>query len=824
MPLTLPSPPTHPQPALLPSTETACIWVQQAAITLALFLGVTNLSAWIVPSVFEFAAERSILVMRLNTALAISSASLSLLCWIGAAPGSTRARIAQAFGSLTALIGGITGTQDLFGVNLGIDELLVSGKARHDLAGPLVVNPGRMSLNAALALFFLGLALVRLDRPMASGKGRLLSSSTLALLALLPAALGFVGYVLGVGAFTGMLKSTNILLHTAVAIFVLALGVLAARPQIPPVSHIFSTGPDGLLLRWTLPGMLTLLFGLGWLIGRGRAAGWIATGEGTAFMLYGGLVLLFILLTAASGALARKDEQARRAETAFQQGQERNRAIIDTALDGVLLIDAAGQIADANPAAERIFGWSRMELIGHPFFGRIIPERLRANYGIYLSQPGRAVEPKVRLEMPALRQNQTEFPIEMSLNALPSGGLSFSVAFIRDITSRQAAEENLRSAKEAAESASRAKDNFLAALSHELRTPLAPVLLTAPELRKDLRLPKDVRDEIAMIERNIALEARLIDDLLDLTRITRGKLPLRTERCDAHSLLSHAVDIVRADAQAKDVTITYDLAARQFGLTGDPARLQQVFWNLLKNAVKFTPNGGSVLVKTLDASQDDRLILEISDTGLGFAPDFADRIFQPFEQAGRAGDHRFGGLGLGLAIARAIVDLHGGKIRAGSAGPGLGATFTVELPGATEPPPGVHLEADQLQVKRDGQERQRILVVEDHEPTLTVLSRLLARAGHHVVTANSVAAALLVAEGARFETLISDLGLPDGSGLELIAQLRAREPRLRAIALSGYGMEEDVARSRAAGFSAHLVKPVDFEQLKRALRELDPVA
>ncbi len=399
---------------------------------------------------------------------------------------------------------------------------------------------------------------------------------------------------------------------------------------------------------------------------------------------------------------------------------------------------------------------------------------------------------------------------------------------IAAMSERRAAEAALITAKDAAEIASRAKDNFLAALSHELRTPLTPALMTAQALSGDERLPADVRTDLAMIERNIALEARLIDDLLDLTRIAKGKLTLREEFCDAHSLIGLVVEIVRDEAQSKPVALQLDLAARRTGLRGDPARLQQVFWNLLRNAIKFTPTGGRVSIRTRDET-DERLRIEVSDTGIGLAPDALESIFRPFEQAGREGDHRFGGLGLGLAIARAIVDLHGGTVRAESDGTGCGATFIVELPRAGEQATGVVAartgdsgnDASAGTADETGPAAAlRLLLVEDHEPTLAVLRRLLVRAGHQVVTAGSVAAAVAAAEAGQFEVVISDLGLPDGTGLEVITKLRALQPRLRGIALSGYGMEEDLRRSVEAGFTTHLVKPVDFNQLRRALREV----
>ena len=255
-------------------------------------------------------------------------------------------------------------------------------------------------------------------------------------------------------------------------------------------------------------------------------------------------------------------------------------------------------------------------------------------------------------------------------------------------------------------------------------------------------------------------------------------------------------------------------------MNGDPARLQQVLWNLLRNAVKFTPASGRIDIRSRESTAQNAFILEISDTGLGFASDQAERLFLPLKQEARDGLHRFGGLGLSLAIARAIVDLHGGRISAASAGPGLGATFTVELP-LTEvltldaaTPDGIAPPASEVFASR------KILLVEDHEPTLAVMNKILRKAGHTIIGAGSLAAAVAAPDQASFDLLICDLGLPSGSGLEALTKLRTRDPGLPGIALSGYGMEEDLQRSGEAGFVAHLVKPIDFDQLTQIIRKL----
>jgi len=377
---------------------------------------------------------------------------------------------------------------------------------------------------------------------------------------------------------------------------------------------------------------------------------------------------------------------------------------------------------------------------------------------------------------------------------------------------RSESEAVLREAKERAEAANRAKDDFLAALSHELRNPLNPVLLSAGELARDESLDEDVREQIVMMRRNIELEARLIDDLLDLTRITRGKLDLHRAGVDVHALLQHTQEIVHGDAAARHVELRFALEASEHHAHADAARLQQVFWNLMKNAIKFSAGAGHVTVRTFNPAPS-RLAITVVDDGIGIAPEALTRIFAPFDQGDLDGRHRFGGLGLGLAISKAIVDLHDGELRVSSAGAGHGATFTVELASTAAAPAKIA----QASTPPAAGPPLRLLVVDDHEATLGILTRLLERAGHQVHAARSVEEAIALACEHECDLLISDLGLPDGSGADVMRGLRERGCPLPGIALSGYGTEKDVHESREAGFATHLVKPVDMDELRRAL-------
>ena len=402
-----------------------------------------------------------------------------------------------------------------------------------------------------------------------------------------------------------------------------------------------------------------------------------------------------------------------------------------------------------------------------------------------------------------------------------------------DITERKRGEQRLEEAKALAEraraeaeQATQAKDRFLAMLSHELRTPLTPALAATASLAARVELPEGVRDDLHLIRRNIQLEARLIDDLLDLTRVATGKLKLERRPVDAHAALRDAVEICRGDVREQHIELSLDLAAGRHHVHGDAARLQQVFWNLIKNAVKFTPPAGRIEVRTSnpDPADPDRLVVEVSDTGIGIEPDVLPRIFNAFEQGGTSTTRRFGGLGLGLAISRALVEAHQGKLTAASEGLGHGATFRVELH-ASAPAPAA--EAPDEPAARSPEVRRplRVLLVEDHADTRNVLARLLRAVGHSVTTADTAESALRVVangEGDAVELLVSDLALPDGSGIDVVRAFRARraDRPLKAIALSGWGMEDDVRRSLDAGFDRHLTKPISLDALLEAVEQL----
>jgi len=499
-------------------------------------------------------------------------------------------------------------------------------------------------------------------------------------------------------------------------------------------------------------------------------------------------------------------------------------AIVESSEDAIISKDLNGIITSWNRGAEHLFGYSVKEAVGQPIIILMPPDRLDEESNIL-----ERIHRNERIEpYETIRQRKDGKLIEISLAVSPikdaEGMVVGASKIARDITKQKQAERELEQAHKEAVAASRAKDDFLAALSHELRTPLNPALLLASESADNLKLPEVVRLNFEIIRQNIELEARLIDDLLDLTRITTGKMVLNKNLVDVHDILTDAIATTQAEQQEKKLHLDIKLEAPQSMVEGDAVRLQQVFWNVLKNAVKFTPDNGKVTLET-SIKEGSHLLIKITDTGIGMSASEVARVFSAFAQgdhAGSGGSHRFGGLGLGLAISKNLVELHSGKITAQSAGKDQGSSFTIELPmvretKATKKVKNSQADQSPTEMLKASSGSMSVLLVEDHEITRTVLTQLLARRNYRVIPVDSMAKAREAASQNKFDLLISDIGLPDGNGNDLMKEFREKYG-LNGIALTGYGMEEDIARGKAAGFVTHLTKPVRIESLENALR------
>jgi PAS domain S-box-containing protein len=507
--------------------------------------------------------------------------------------------------------------------------------------------------------------------------------------------------------------------------------------------------------------------------------------------------------------------------------QARLAAIVESSDDAIVSKTLDGVITSWNKAAERIFGWTSEEVVGKPITIIIPPDRLQEEPMILQRlRFGQRVD-----HFETVRRAKDGRLIDISVTISPvrdaTGRIVGASKIARDITLQKRFERELREARDAAEqarlaaeqardaaeAANKAKDHFLSVLSHELRTPLTPVLAAVCLMEGDAAVPPHVADQVAMIRRNVETEARLVDDLLDLTRIARGKIRLHFEVLDAHAALRNVMAMFARETDDKGLTVTVSLRAKRCHVWADPGRFQQMLLNLLSNAVKFTAEGGTVTVRT--SNENGTIKIEVADTGVGIEPDVMPRLFEPFEQGEQGMTRQFGGLGLGLSIVKSLVEMHKASISVTSEGKGKGAAFILcvhtvaPAPQAAQPRPQGVAERKPC----------RVLLVEDHPDTREVLTRLLTGLGCKVTAAASVKEAIETSDRQTFDLLLSDIGLPDGTGVDVMRHVAARHG-LMGVALSGYGQDEDVRRSRDAGFATHLTKPVNLQTLHDVIRRV----
>jgi PAS domain S-box-containing protein len=500
--------------------------------------------------------------------------------------------------------------------------------------------------------------------------------------------------------------------------------------------------------------------------------------------------------------------------TLLHETAEQFHILVDSVEEyAIYLLDPNGNVITWNTGAEKIKGYSTEEIIGKNFASFYTADDVAAG------KPQRNLREAsrrgyIRDQGLRVRKDGSTFEAEVIITALhdDTGKLRGFSKVTRDITDQIRSRE-FEAEKIAAQKASKAKDDFLAALSHELRTPLTPALAAATYLQDNAeKLPPEFAEDIEIIKRNVQLQARLIDDLLDLTRIATGKLHLELEECDAHRIIENALEMAHSAIAAKQLNISTRLEAKQYHILADCIRLQQVFWNLINNAVKFTSQGGQIAIRTFN-DKEGRFNFEIADTGIGIEPQRLASLFQPFEQADPSVTRQFGGLGLGLAISKRLIDLHHGRIEAESRGRSFGATFKIVLDSL---PQGAAAIGRNHGLGGKTSKPLRILLVEDHRDTRRTLSRLLTHFGHNVVTADNVEGAMAIMASNNIDAVLCDIGLPDGSGYEVAAQARAKG-HIKAVALTGFGTEQDLRRSKEAGFDFHLVKPINFQELQTVL-------
>ena len=537
-------------------------------------------------------------------------------------------------------------------------------------------------------------------------------------------------------------------------------------------------------------------------------------------------------------ARIRAEQELLEAKEALRASEERLRAIFDQAAVGICIAGLDGRYVEMNRKFCEVLGYDEGELRRLTFRDITFPEDMEAT--------ARAIEDLVAgridhyvMEKRYRRRDASSIWGRATVTMLrdAAGRATQFIGVIEDISKRRAAEDGVRkaaderkllleserAARAGAERANRMKDEFLATLSHELRTPLSSILGWAHLLRSRPPSAEELHKGLETIERNARVQTQLIEDLLDMSRITSGKVRLDVQPVLPASFIEAAVETVRPAAEAKGIRLGTMLDPSAGPVSGDPGRLQQVIWNLVNNAIKFTPSNGRVQVVL--ERVDSHIEISVADTGVGIEPQFLDHVFERFRQADASSTRHFGGLGLGLSIVRHLVELHGGTVRAHSAGIGKGSTFTVHLPLAavqrpSQSPPRQHPAAqpsgapDFKPVDLAG---LKVLVVDDQQDARELVARMLQECGAQVVMAGGAEEALRLVEQERPQVLVSDIGMPEVDGFELLKRIRAlgesRGGRVPAIALTAFARSEDRTRALQRGFQVHVSKPVEAAEL-----------
>ena len=519
---------------------------------------------------------------------------------------------------------------------------------------------------------------------------------------------------------------------------------------------------------------------------------------------------------------------------ALSEREARLQSYFDLSLVGAAILSPDGRCGEVNDELCRMFGYSRPELLCLSWLEVVDAEESATAAAVLARALSPTGTPQAR-DMRCARKDGETLDAMVSVRGLPGpeGAIDHVMVLVQDITERKRAEAErerylaqAETARRQAEEASRAKDVFLATVSHELRTPLTPILAWSRLLREGRLGAEKTTAGLAAVERSARAQARLIDDLLDVSRLAARDWRVALRPMELAPVVRTAVEVVRPAADAKGVALETALPPLAVPVQGDPERLQQVVWNLVSNAVKFTPRGGRVGIALERA--DDRARLTVRDTGEGISPEFLPYVFERFRQADSSGTRRHGGLGLGLAIVRGLVERHGGSVHAESAGTEQGAVFTVELPLLAS----VAEEAARVQPGRQVTTAEpdaapglplaglRVLVVDDDPDSNAVVSALLVSCGAEVQTAVSTPEALEVAGRWQPDVVVSDIAMPGEDGCTLLREIRSRGGplgRVPAVALTAHAGMDDRRRVLAAGFQAHVVKPFDPAQLAAAV-------
>ena len=767
-----------------------------AAIALALYAlagGVLSLLGWVldVPRLTDWQGNG--VSIQPNTTIAVTLAGVAVLLL---ASGRSRAVIAPA--TIVAVIGAATCFQYISGISLGIDTLLMFDRTWGRVG---VLFPGRMGPLGATCWTIIGAALLCASGALGPRARRL--APALALLAAALSSLSLIGYVFGAGEFYLVPTLTIVALQTATFIFAAALGLVLAMPDLAPMRIMQEPSVAGVLVRRILPAAIIVPILVGVARVMGERAGLFDSAFGSAARTVVEVVLLLALLAWTTRTIRRQTAAEQAAEAAAREHAQRIANILESITGGFVTVDDEWRYVYVNAEAERLLGRRGDELVGRSMWD-VFPE---VESAVASRELRRAAAARVAVEFedfnPALGR---WFRNRASPTA--DGGLS---VYFEDITGRKQDEASFREAD-------RRKNEFLAVLAHELRNPLAPVRNAAALLARTRPDDPDLAQAADLVERQVALMGRLLDDLLDVGRIASDRLDLRRQTTPLGAAIKAAVEMCAPIMEEMNHRLTVRLPSEEAYLHADPARLGQIFGNLLNNACKYGgPNGRLLLVAERQGSQ---AIVTVSDEGIGIPPEQLATIFEMFAQVDRSFDRPTSGLGIGLHLVKRLVEMHGGTVEARSEGPGTGSRFIVRLPLLNSSAP-LERPVDGVPASRAKAtpRQRRILVVDDSVDSAQTLARLLRLEGHEPYTVHDGLEAVTATAQLRPDVVLMDLGLPSLSGFEACRRIR-REPWGEGIvifALTGWGQDADRRRTGDAGFDHHLVKPVKLDELERIL-------
>ncbi len=770
-------------------------WTSVACSAAAALIGLTALIGWFTSNDLLKGSYLAGITMKSNTAVCLALVGLSVVLLALDGRSLVRRRVAQACALIVIAVAAATFAQHVFGWNLGIDQLLF----REPVGAVATHSPNRMGPVASLCLSLLGIGVLSGERRA----GPVPVFQILALCVVLLATIPLLGYLFHAKQLFGIARYTGIALHTSVALLLLALALLLSRPRSGLIGSAIASDAGALLVRRLLPAALLLPPMLMLLRVQGERAGFYDLEFGRALVVLAFIVTFTVLVWRTGAVVSRQEKKGADAERVLR---DRLVLFLESMTDGFVACDSSWLVTYVNAAAERLSGKSREQAIGSDFL-QMLPRALNSDGQ---EQCRRAMRERVPV---TLETHDEDRDVYLELDVFPTadGGLA---AYVRDVS------EQRRALRVLAE-ADRRKNEFLATLAHELRNPLAPVTNAMFLLRRRGEASTESSRAYEIVDRQIGHLTRLIDDLMDVGRISQDKLELRKSRVVLSEIVSAAVEGSRYEIDKKGQSLSIALPQSPIELDGDAVRLVQVLTNLLANAARYTPPGGSIEL-TASCDRSSELSISVADSGIGIAPEQMPHIFEMFFQAERENRRGRHGLGIGLALVRKLVELHGGSVSAHSAGTGMGSKFVVRLPLPAVPASSAEpIEPAPRQTRLVG---LRVLVIEDNQDSADMLRTMLEGLGAEVVVAYDGESGLDA--GAAFEpqVVLLDIGLPGMSGYEVARELRCCDWGAHALlmALTGWGQADDRARSQAAGFDWHLVKPVKPEQLLELVQQAAP--